>query len=160
MIALVFLNIALAIGWVFLAGNFTPLSFLAGLVFGFLITSVYASSRGTRDFGYGLRLWRLIRFGGYFLKILFKANWQIAYEAATPKLHMTPRILRYPVGHMSDAEKTTLANAITLTPGTLVVDITENGEYIYVHCMYAADKESALRELDELATNLHKGVFS
>ncbi len=158
MTALVFLNIALAIGWVFLAGNFTPVSFLAGLVFGFLITSIYASARGTR--GYGLRLWRLVRFGLYFLKILIKANWQIAYEAATPKLHMTPRILRYPVAEMSDAEKTTLSNAITLTPGTLVVDIADNGEYIYVHCMYAADRDSAIRELKELATNLHQGVFS
>ncbi len=158
MIALIFLNIALAVGWVFLAGNFTAVSFLAGLVFGFLVTSIYATATGNR--GYGMRIWRVFRFGMYFLKILIKANWQIAYEAATPRFYMTPRIVRYPVGHMTNAEKTTLANAITLTPGTLVVDISEDGEYIYVHCMYAKDRDAAIRDLDALATNLHEGVFS
>jgi multicomponent Na+:H+ antiporter subunit E len=157
-IALVFLNIALAVGWVFLAGNFTALSFLAGLIFGFLITSLFAVA--TDRPGYGKRLWRVVRFFGYFAKILVKANMQIAYEAITPKLYMTPRIVRYPVGHLSDAEKTTLANSITLTPGTLVVDISEDGEYIYVHCMYAKDRDEAVRGLDQLATNLHEGIFS
>ncbi|HEB60839.1 MAG TPA: Na+/H+ antiporter subunit E [Phycisphaeraceae bacterium] len=158
MIRLVFLNIALAVGWVFLAATFTPVSFIAGLVFGFMVTSIYATATGER--GYGRHLWKILSFGAYFLKILIKANWQIAYEAATPRFNMTPRILRYPVGHMSDVEKTTLSNAITLTPGTLVVDIDDNGQNIYVHCMYAKDREEAIRELDDLANHLHEGVFS
>ncbi|MCK4873701.1 MAG: Na+/H+ antiporter subunit E [Phycisphaerales bacterium] len=158
MIRLVLLNIALAVGWVFLAATFTPVSFLAGLAFAFAVTSIYATATGHR--GYGYHLFKIVRFGVYFLSILIKANWQIAYEAATPKLNMTPRIIRYPVGHMSDIEKTTLANSITLTPGTLVVDVSDDGEYIYVHCMYAKDREAAVRDLHELATNLHEGVFS
>jgi multicomponent Na+:H+ antiporter subunit E len=158
MIKLIFLNIILAIGWFFLAATFVPVSFIGGLVFGFFVTSVYARATGYP--GYGHRLWRLLTFVGYFLKILAKANLQIAYEAATPDLKMKPRIVRYPVAHMTDVEKTTLANAITLTPGTLVVDIDEGGRHLYVHCMYAQDREAAIRDLDELATNLHRGVFS
>lgn len=158
MIPLFLLNLALAVGWIFLAGSFTPISFLAGLVFGFAITSVYASATGRR--GYGMRLWRICKFVLYFLRILIKANLQIAYEAATPGLTMTPRIVRYPVGHLSDAEKTTLSNAISLTPGTLVIDIAENGEHIYVHCMYAKDRDAALRSIDDLATHLHEAVFT
>lgn len=158
MIKLIFLNIILAIGWFFLAATFVPVSFIGGLVFGFIVTSIYA--RATGHASYGKRLWRLVKFGGYFLKILTKANLQIAYEASTPDLNMKPRIVRYPVAHMTDTEKTTLANAITLTPGTLVVDIDDDGRHLYVHCMYAQDRDAAIRDLDELATNLHRGVFS
>ena len=57
-------------------------------------------------------------------------------------------------------ELTTLANCITLTPGTLVIDVSDDGCWLYVHCMYAKDPAKSIAELDELANRLKREVFS
>ena len=61
----------------------------------------------------------------------------------TPGLSMTPRIIRYPVSGLSPIELTTLANAISLTPGTLSIDVSPDDEWLYVHAMYAEDRISS-----------------
>ena len=105
------------------------------------------------------KLGRLVRFGGYFLYVLTKANFQIAWEVITPGLSQTPRILRYPVAHLSDTQLTILANCITLTPGTLVVDASNDNDWLYVHSMYAADRAAAVTELAKLDRRLTRDVF-
>lgn len=109
---------------------------------------------------YPSKLWRLIKYSVWFMYLLTKSNVQIAWEIITPGMHQTPRIIRYPVQELSDVEATTLANSITLTPGTLVVDISEDGNWLYVHCMYAKDRESAVADLDELKHQLQSEVFA
>ncbi|MEM6505352.1 MAG: Na+/H+ antiporter subunit E, partial [Planctomycetota bacterium] len=53
----------------------------------------------------------------------------------------------------------TLANAITLTPGTLSADINDAGDTLYIHAMYAEAKKDATRDLDELRDKLLRLVF-
>ena len=151
-------NIALALTWCLLTGGFSEWNFIAGMLVGAGVVEAYL--RALRSRSYLGKLLRLIAFAGYFLRILVHANMQVAWEVLTPRLHMKPRILRYPVGGLSDVERTTLANCITLTPGTLVIDESPDKQWLYVHCMYAEDKDEALRSLDELALRLRKGVFS
>jgi len=147
-----------------LAGIFLLLSDLSdglGLLIGFMIglfaISVYDLTAASSI--YVVRLFRLVCFGIWFLYVLFKANLQIAWEIVTPGLGQTPRILRYPVEHLSDVQVTMFANCITLTPGTLVVDITENGDLLHVHCMYAADPRIAISELRSLDKRIQSEVF-
>jgi len=83
----------------------------------------------------------------------------VAKEVITPGLHMKPRLIRYDVAGMSAAEITTLANAITLTPGTLSADIDDAGETLFIHCMYAADRQSAVDELDDLKLRILVDLF-
>lgn len=151
------LNLFLAVVYVGLAGEVTFLSALAGFLIGlFIITLLgHATGRG----GYVRRVWGIARFGAYFVFILTKANLQVAREILTPGFSMTPRILRYPVDGLTDVETTTLANAITLTPGTLSADITDDGNTLYIHCMYAQDRDEAIAELDELRCWLLREVF-
>ena len=104
--------------------------------------------------------WRIIVFAVYFLRILIKANLEVAVEVCTPGFRMTPSIIRYDVTGMTDMQITTLANAITLTPGTLSVDVSDRGRFLYVHCMYAKDREAAVRGLDELRHRLMKEIFA
>ena len=131
---------------------------LAGLVVGFALIAVYDLTTGRPN--YALRLIRLVRFGAYFLGILVRANLQIAWEILTPGFDQKPRILRYPGAHLNPVQTTVLANAITLTPGTLVVDVTHDGGLLYVHCMYAEDREVAIAGLRELDQRLQREVFS
>ena len=83
----------------------------------------------------------------------------MAWEIVTPGLRMTPRIIRYDVADLTPVEVTTLANAITLTPGTLTMDVDERGDTLYIHCMYADDRDAAVAELDDLRRRLMEGVF-
>ena len=151
------LNVLLAILWTFTWGSFDFYTLTAGFVLGYLLLGMY--SRVTQVEGYGNKAWDLFSFLVYFIRILIKANLQIAYEIITPSNGQTPRIIRYDVSGLTDVQITTLANAITLTPGTLVIDISKDKRYLYIHCMYARDREAAVRELDELRNRLLSEVF-
>lgn len=151
------LNLFLMVAYIALSGDVSFLSALAGFIIGLLI--VTAISRATGRGGYLRRVWGAFRFGVYFIYILVKANLGVAKEILTPGFSMSPRIIRYPLDGLSEVEITTLANAITLTPGTLSADITDDGRTLYIHAMYAESREEALAELDELKVWLLREVF-
>ncbi len=152
------LNVGLAGIYLVWADERSWLGVLVGIAIGFVVISVYDLSTGLPI--YAVRLFRLVRFGAYFLAVLVRANLQIAWEIVTPGFRQTPRILRYPVAHLTAVQKTVFANCITLTPGTLVVDVTPDGGLLYVHCMYAADRATAITELRKLDERLQREVFS
>jgi multicomponent Na+:H+ antiporter subunit E len=151
-------NLFLAVVWCLLTASFSSWNFVAGMLVGSAVVNTYSSVTGQRS--YYKRVWGLFAFACYFIRILIKANFQIAWEILTPAHNQSPRILRYPVDGLSDVEKTTLSNAISLTPGTLTVDISPDGKWIYLHCMYAKDPAATLAEIDDLSSRLRKAVFS
>lgn len=151
------LNLFLAVVYVALAGDVSFLSLLTGFIIGLLIVTLVA--RATGQSSYLKRVLGLVRFGAYFIYILVKANYEVAREVLTPGFTMTPRIVRYSVEGLSDVEITTLANAITLTPGTLSADINDEGTLLYIHCMYAEDRDAAVAAIDELKVWLIREVF-
>ena len=151
-------NVAAAGAYVIWADQRSWLGALTGLVAGFVLIAVYDLT--TRRFNYPRRLTRLVRFSVYFLGILVRANLQIAWEILTPGFKQTPLILRYPVSHLDESQITVLANAITLTPGPLVVDVAADGSVLYVHCMYAENREDAIAGLRGLDERLQREVFS
>jgi len=151
------LNIGLAIVWCALT-TFDGWNFIGGFLVGAVVVSVY--SRATSGEQYIAKAGRLLRFMVYFCKLMIQTNMQVAWEVLTPKMHQKPRIIRYPIKGMTDIERTTLANAITLTPGTLVIDISPDERWLYIHCMYAQDREAAVREIDDLWNGIRRGVFA
>jgi multicomponent Na+:H+ antiporter subunit E len=152
------LNLLLAILWMFMWGAFDAYTLLAGFVLGYLLLGL--AGKTITGGNYGRRGWDLLSFAFYFIRILVKANWQVARIVLSPSMPIAPRLLRYDVNHLTPAQITTLANAITLTPGTLVVDIDPGGSHLYIHCIAAADGQQAVRELDELRDRLLKEVFA
>lgn len=150
-------NIALTLLWMMLNRDTTLLNGILGFALGAIVVEMglRASGKGT----YISRLWGLFVFGGYFLYILVKANLDVAWEIITPGYGMKPRMIRYDVKGMTPIQVTTLANAITLTPGTLSADINDAGDTLYIHAMYAEQKSDATKDLDELRDKLLKLVF-
>jgi len=55
--------------------------------------------------------------------------------------------VRVPLDAKTDLEITLLANLISLTPGTLSLDVSENGEFLFVHTMYVHDKEEFIHSV-------------
>ncbi|HAW60498.1 MAG TPA: hypothetical protein DCW86_03425 [Actinobacteria bacterium] len=83
---------------------------------------------------------------------IVKANVDVASRVLSPSLPISPAIVKFKP-HLADSvPRTVLANSITLTPGTLTVDIDEEGNY-YIHCL--ADKHAE----DLLAGGLEKSVI-
>ena len=151
-------NILLAVLWMFMWGMFDIYGLTAGLVLGYLLLGIV--SRTMPGEGYGTKGWKLLSFTAYFLRILIKANLQVAWEIITPGFSMSPRFIRYPIHGLTDFQITSLANAITLTPGTLSTDVSDDNKYLYIHCMYAKDPQDAIKDLDELRNRMVKEVFS
>ncbi len=158
MISSFMLNLLLAVIYVALLGHVSFLDFAIGFLIGFVIVSLI--NRVTGSGQYLGRLLAITCFAGHFLVILTKANLQVAWEVITPGFTFTPRIVRYPTGDLNDAKVTALANAITLTPGTLSADFDEHTRTLYIHCMYARDRDAAIAELDDLRDRLIREVFN
>lgn len=151
------LNILLAVLWCFTWGSFDFFTLTTGFVLAYFLLGIY--SRVTVVEGYGTKVRDLLRFAFYFIRVLFVANLQIAYEILTPGLGVSPRIVRFDVTGLTPVQRTMLVNSINLTPGTLVVDIAPDRRTFYVHCMYARDYEQALAELNDLKRRLLTEVF-
>ena len=155
--ALFLLNILLAVLWVLMLGATDLYTFAGGFLIGYVLISAFAPSR--EKSAYAGKGRDLLRFAGYFVSILVKANWQVAREVLRANPQRQSKILRYDVSGLSDVQTTALANAITLTPGTLVIDISPDGDRLYVHCMFAPDRAAVTAELDELKGRMMREVF-
>ena len=157
MITSFLLNVFLAVTYCALVGRTDFFDFLVGFAIGFGILALVDRKR--KEGRYVGRLTRLIGFAAYFLAILVKANVAVAIEVITPGFGFQPRVVRFPVDGLTDIQVAVLANAITLTPGTLSADIDEDRQMLYVHCMYAADRDAAVAELEQLKRKLMREVF-
>lgn len=139
------MNILLTLVWLALTGQFDILNFFFGFVLSFSILWVIA--RGNKHRGYFYRLPKIISFFLFFLKELVKANLQVAYDVITPRFFMKPGIVKIDLDAETDLEITLLANLITLTPGTLSLDVSDDKKVLYVHAMYINDKEQFVKSI-------------
>jgi multicomponent Na+:H+ antiporter subunit E len=82
-----------------------------------------------------------------FLWECIKANLDVAFRVLHPKMPIKPGIVKVKTNLKTDIAKTFLANSITMTPGTLSVDI--DGQYLYIHWIYvrALDVEEASKRI-------------
>jgi len=140
-------NILLAIAWMLLTGDNSAPAFVSGMVVGYLILWMSRSAFG-RD-TYFSKVPQVIGFLLYFLKELIVANLKVAYDILTPKNYLAPGIVEVPLDVQSDLEITLFANLVTLTPGTLSLDVSDDRKTLYVHVMYLEDPERFLHELKE-----------
>lgn len=140
MIRKLFMNIILMLVWTALTGSYTFVNFVFGFFLSFLL--MWVINIGGDDNKYFTTIPKLIMFILYFIKEMVKANLEVAYEVMTPNLNMKPGIVGVPLAAQSDLEITLLANMITLTPGTLSVDVSDDRKVLYVHAMYVHDKQA------------------
>ena len=139
------LNILLAIAWMLLSGEVTAENFIEGLIIGYLILWISKSALGGSK--YFKKIPKAIGFFFYFVKELIVANFKVAFDIVTPKDYMQPGIVAVPLEAETDMEITLLANQITLTPGTLSLDISKDKKVLYVHTLYLDDIENFRSEI-------------
>jgi multicomponent Na+:H+ antiporter subunit E len=140
-------NILLALSWAGLTEEVTAMNLSIGFVMGFVILFlVRGLLRPTRYF---LKVKQIFNLGAVFAWELLLANLRIAYEVITPTHYMKPGVVAIPLDVTTDAEITLLANLITLTPGTLSLDVSQDRRVLYIHAMYVEDVEELRRSIKD-----------
>ena len=77
-----------------------------------------------------------------FARELILSALRVAWLAVQPRIVIRPAIVAYPLTVTTDAQITLLANLITLTPGTLSVDVSDDRKWLYVHAIDIESKEA------------------
>lgn len=94
-----------------------------------------------------LRTYRFVIFIFYYLKELFLSSLYVAYDIITPKDLSKPGIVEVPVNLKSDTAIIAYANLISMTPGSLTMDMSADKTKIYIHAMYLHDKDEFIRKM-------------
>lgn len=139
------LNILLAIAWVLLVGEVEFENFVEGMIVGYLILWISRSALGGTK--YFSKIPVTIKFIFYFIKELIMANLRVAFDIITPKDYMNPGIIAFPLDAKTDLEIALFANLLTLTPGTLSLDVSSDKKTLYVHALYVKDADGFRNEL-------------
>ncbi len=129
------LFVTLLLFWVMLNGTLAIDSFIIGILVSFSITFLFGSGlsfftefRATpQAFAAGIFYYI------YFFKELVKSNFRLAVIVLSPSLPINPGIVKVRTKLKSRMGRLMLANSITLTPGTMTMEI--DGEWIYIHCV-------------------------
>ena len=79
-----------------------------------------------------------------FVKELILSALRVAWLAVQPRITIRPAIVAYPLTVTTDAQITLLANMITLTPGTLTVDVSDDRKWLYVHAIDIESREALI----------------
>ncbi len=97
----------------------------------------------------------------FFLWECFKANIDVAYRVVHWDMPIHPGIVKVKTTLKSDTGLTFLANSITLTPGTMTVDIDKENGYLYIHWIDVKDKdtERATKIIVEKFEKILKRIF-
>lgn len=101
---------------------------------------------------------RWLRFVLQYVWLLIESNVIVGWDIVTPGTKMDAGIMRLPLRCSTDLEITLFANLISLTPGTLTLSVQNDPPVLYVHGMYAPDRDEFRAELYEHEAKLLKAM--
>lgn len=141
---------ALMVFWLMLLGGSLAFESVAVGVVIAAIIAFFLNANLSYFYGYRFTpasLVASIGFIAFFIVELVKANLNMARIVLTPSLPIDPAIVRVRTGLKNPVARVFLANGITLTPGTLTVEM--KGEWLYIHCVVApsTDTEEATKAI-------------
>lgn len=141
----ILINFVIAFVWMFLKVSYDPATFIVGYLMGILMILPFRKYFNSRF--YLAKVWAAISLLLLFLKELILSNINVLKIVLQPKLDFQPGIFEYKTVLKKDWEITLLSNLITLTPGTLVVDVLEDGngeKVLYIHAVHVPDAAEAI----------------
>lgn len=95
-------------------------------------------------------------FGIFFFELV-KANLKVAGEVLSPKMKITPGMIEIPLILKTDFQITLLSHLITLTPGTLSVELSEDQKTLMVHSLYSKNKKQEIQDIKtKFEARIHK----
>ena len=137
----------LALTWLALTGSLTLANGLLGLVLATLASSFAREQQQPRDIT--SRPFKIVLLALLFVYELLLSGLRVARLVLSPRMQLKPGIFAYPLKVDRNFEINLLANLITLTPGTLSVDVSDDRRTLYVHAIDCADPEQVRRDIAE-----------
>jgi multicomponent Na+:H+ antiporter subunit E len=138
-------NLMVALVWVAMTGGFNIAGLLVGFVIGYVV--LFLLQRVTGRSSYFFKSVRLVNFVLFYAWEVVRSNIEVAYDVVTPGDRARPAVVAVPLDAKTDAEITLLANVLTMTPGSLSVDVSDDRKVIYVHAMFVDDPDEFRRTI-------------
>ncbi|MBB4007256.1 Na+/H+ antiporter subunit E [Allorhizobium taibaishanense] len=133
--------------WLAITGSVTPLNIGFGLVLSLAVAGLLREQIGRAAEQLRVRPLALLSLIALFFVELAKSAWRVTVIVLSPGLDIKPGILAFPLTLEREAQITLLANLITLTPGTLSVDVSDDRKYLYVHALDCRDPDAIRRDI-------------
>jgi multicomponent Na+:H+ antiporter subunit E len=148
--------------WPFAEGRIDLQVVIAGLIASALVSVLFHEilPKEHRVFISPVRVFWFLVYVPVFLYYMVKANLDVLYRALHPKMPIRPGIVKIKTNLKSDSAITALANSITLTPGTMTVDLTDDG-FLYIHWINvkSEDVEQATKDISQTFEWFIKRIF-
>ena len=144
---LLLLTIVIALGWCAATASFS----LGNLLFGALLATValYFVRGRIGGLSFGRKLVHVLALLWLFIKELMLSAIRVGMLVLRPdlKARLRPELIEFPLTVESDLEITLLANLITLTPGTLSVDVSDDRKVLLVHAIDVPDRDALIEDI-------------
>ena len=141
----ILLNFILAFVWMFLSSRYSLSGFIIGYILGLICLLILKKMLPGRF--YFARVWAIILLTLLFIKELILANIAVLKVVLSPKLNIAPAFFEYETQLTKEWEITLLSSLITLTPGTVVVHLSDDSKKLYIHAIDADDVEATVASI-------------
>jgi multicomponent Na+:H+ antiporter subunit E len=150
------------LAWPFVEGNVDLQVVVAGLIASLIVAVLFHEilPKEHHVFLSPVRVFWFLMYVPVFLYYLVRANVDVLYRVVHPAMPIRPGIVKIKTNLKTDSGITALANSITLTPGTLTVDVTEDG-FLYIHWINVRsdDVEQATHHIAQTCEWFIKKIF-
>lgn len=144
-------RLLLAVVWMMLSESYSLAGFVTGFIMATVVFALFAApvvKIARINFGgvtgFGRWLWSVLHLLCLFLWEVIRSNHQVGQLAFRPRLDLAPAVVAMPLQARTKEQVTLLVTLVTLTPGTLVLDVTDE-PIMYIHTIDATDFEEVLR---------------
>lgn len=143
----ILLNLVLAVVWMFLQDTWNVPTFTFGYLLGMGI--IFGLRRFFPDVFYVRRVFAVIYLVFLFIWELIASAYVVAKQVSRPKLDITPGIFVVETNLINDWEITLLSNLITLTPGSVVMEVARDEKLLFIHTMDCPESEELVRRMKD-----------
>ncbi|AME09918.1 cation:proton antiporter [Gemella sp. oral taxon 928] len=153
------INIFIGILWMFFSGNYNLEYFFVGYFWGMVILFIFRKIFFKFSIGkqlYYTYAYKWLKLIVIFLVELLKAGVNVLKMMFRKNLDVNPVIFEYELTIKKNWQITLLANMITLTPGTLTVNVGYNNKTLFVHCL---DTDNIEGEIESIKNSFEKAIL-
>ena len=141
-------NILLAVAWITFFGSFTPLTVVSGFVVGSVVIFLLQPLIGAPS-SYFRRVFYWLKLIAAFFYELVVSSAAVMWDIFTPRHRAVPAIIDVPLDVRSDTGILLVTNLISLTPGTLSLDVSPDRRTLRIHAMFAEDPDEVVRMIKD-----------
>ncbi len=141
-------NFLISLLWALLTGSLSVGNLFVGFLLGYLALFLMDPHDNEAN-SYFKKTKLFLSFMLYFFKELIVSSAKVAVDVVKPNPLVRPGIVGVPIDAETDLEITLLANVISLTPGTLSLEISKDRKILYVHGMYVMNPDDFRKEIKD-----------